>query len=123
MQQFELTLHPEKTKIVYCKNYYRTEKHDNGSFTFLSYSFQPRVIDDKFGREKKLVVFGAAICNAAKTSIRTKLKEVFWTKRGSLTAEGLGDKLNTKIRGCINYYSKFARLEVQGILLFKPPDT
>jgi len=109
MQDFELMLHPEKTKIVYCKNYYRIEKHDNESFTFLSYSFQPRVIDDKFGREKKLVVFSAAIGNAAKTSIRTKLKEVFWAKRGSLTAQGLADKLNPKIRGWINYYSKFGR--------------
>ncbi|MCW3107137.1 MAG: ltrA [Segetibacter sp.] len=118
MQEFELTLHPEKTKIVYCKNYYRTEKHDNESFTFLSYSFQPRVIDDKFGREKKLVVFGAAICNAAKTSIRTKLKEVFRTKRGSLTAQGLADKLNPKIRGWINYYSKFGREKACGVFYY-----
>ena len=29
MQEFELTLHPEKTKIVYCKNYQRHERHDN----------------------------------------------------------------------------------------------
>jgi retron-type reverse transcriptase len=29
MQEFELTLHPEKTKMVYCKNYQRIDKHDN----------------------------------------------------------------------------------------------
>ena len=93
MQKFELTLHPEKTKIVYCKNYQRNDKHDNESFIFLSYSFQPRVIDDKFGREKRLVVFGAAICNAAKTSIRKALREVFCTRRGSITEESLANKL------------------------------
>src|SRR5674476_1425963 len=54
MQEFELTLHPEKTKIVYYKNYQRTEKHDRKSFTFLSYSFQPRTVKDKFGRAKHL---------------------------------------------------------------------
>jgi group II intron reverse transcriptase/maturase len=118
MQEFELTLHPEKTKIVYCKNYYRTEKHDNESFTFLSYSFQPRVIPDKFGRKKLLVVFGAAICNAAKTSIRTALKEVFWTRRSSHTKETLADKLNPKIRGWINYYSKFGREKVCGVFYY-----
>ena len=26
MQEYELTLHPEKTKIVYCKNYRRNER-------------------------------------------------------------------------------------------------
>ncbi len=41
MGAFDLTLHPEKTKIVYARNYQRTEKHDKESFTFLSYSFQP----------------------------------------------------------------------------------
>ena len=75
MQQYELELHPEKTKIVYCKNYQRPEKHDNNSFTFLSYSFQPRTVKDKFGRKKRLVVFNAAISQQAKTSIRTKLRE------------------------------------------------
>jgi group II intron reverse transcriptase/maturase len=118
MQQFELTLHPEKTKIVYCKNYYRTEKHDNESFTFLSYSFQPRTIADKFGRAKQLLVFSAAICNAAKTRIRTALKEVFWTRRGSLTAEGLANKLNPKIRGWINYYSKFGATKTHVVFYY-----
>lgn len=118
MQAFELALHPEKTKMVYCKNYYRTEKHDNESFTFLSYSFQPRVIDDKFGRKKHLVVFGAAICNDAKTSIRKALKEVFWTKRGSHTAEWLADKLNPKIRGWMNYYSRFGKEKVCGVFYY-----
>ncbi|HZH64601.1 MAG TPA: group II intron reverse transcriptase/maturase, partial [Flavisolibacter sp.] len=49
MEQYKLELHPDKTKIVYCKNYMRNEKHENNSFTFLSYSFQPRTIKDKFG--------------------------------------------------------------------------
>lgn len=43
MQKAEPQLHPEKTKIVYCPNYRRKERHDNASFTFLSYSFQPRM--------------------------------------------------------------------------------
>jgi len=44
MQEFELTLHPEKTKIVYCKNYQRPERHDNESFTFLSYSASEQLL-------------------------------------------------------------------------------
>ena len=80
MQEYELELHPEKTKIVYCKNYQRNDKHDNESFTFLSYSFQPRTVKDKFGREKRLLVFSAAISNEAKTRIRTTIREVLPTQ-------------------------------------------
>ena len=118
MQDFELTLHPEKTKIVYCKNYQRPDGYENESFTFLSYAFQPRVIDDKFGRSKSIVVFAAAICNAAKKSIRTALKEVFWTRRGAHTFESLAVKLNPKIRGWINYYSKFGKEKVYGVFYY-----
>lgn len=34
LQGFGLELHPEKTKLVYCKNYLRKEKHEHNSFTF-----------------------------------------------------------------------------------------
>src|SRR5674476_662502 len=107
MQQYELELHPEKTKIVYCKNYQRHDKHDNNSFTFLSYSFQPRTVKDKFGRKKRLVVFNAAISQQAKTSIRGKLREVLPTRWSNQTLEWFAEKLNPKIRGWVNYYAKF----------------
>jgi hypothetical protein len=42
LRGFELELNAEKTKLVYCKNDRRKEKHEHESFTFLSYSFQPR---------------------------------------------------------------------------------
>lgn len=111
MNEFELTLHPEKTKIVYCRNYQRTEKHDNESFTFLSYSYQPRAIKDKFGREKMILVFGAAICQNARTSIKAALREVVKTRWSTQTLEWFAKKLNPKIRGWINYYTKFNRDE------------
>ena len=118
MQQFELTLHPEKTKIVYCKNYQRSEKHDSESFTFLSYSFQPRTVKDKFSRTKRLLVFSAAICNAAKTSIRTAIKEVLRTQWSTQSLEWFADKLNPKIRGWINYYARFNRDEAHGVFYY-----
>ena len=109
MQQYKLELHPDKTKIVYCQNYMRNEKHENNSFTFLSYSFQPGTIKDKFGRKKRLVVFNAAISQKAKTSIREKLRGVLRTQWSNQTLEWFADQLNPKIRGWINYYAKFNR--------------
>jgi RNA-directed DNA polymerase len=107
MQHYELELHPEKTKIVYCKNYLRNEMHDNNSFTFLSYSFEPRTVKDKFDRKKCLVVFSAAISQQAKASIREKLREALPTMWSNQTLEWFAQRLNPKIRGWINYYAKF----------------
>lgn len=118
MQQYELELHPEKTKIVYCKNYQRNDKHDNNSFTFLSYSFQPRTIRDKFGRKNRLVVFNAAISQQAKTSIRTKLREVLRTRWSDKPIEWFADKLNPKIRGWVNYYTRFNRYETYQVFYY-----
>lgn len=118
MQEYELELHPEKTKIVYCKNYQRQERHDNESFTFLSYSFQPRTIKSKFGRGKRLLVFGAAICNAAKTSIRTVIKTVLPTQWNTQKLEWFAQRLNPKIRGWINYYSLFNKDEAHGVFYY-----
>jgi len=114
MEEYELTLHPGKTKLVYCRNYRRTERHEHESFTFLSYSFQPRMLRDKFGR-KVYLAFGGAISSRAKASIRKAIREVFnprWTER---TLEGFAKQLNPKIRGWINYYTRFYRQEALAV--------
>jgi len=118
MQEYELELHPDKTKIVYCKNYQRQDRHDNESFTFLSYSFQPRTIKSKFGGAKRLLVFGAAIYNAAKTNIRTVIKTVLPTQWNTQKLEWFAQRLNPKIRGWINYYSLFNKDEAHGVFYY-----
>ena len=42
MAEVGLRLHPDKTRIVYCKDSNRRGKFDNISFTFLGYTFRPR---------------------------------------------------------------------------------
>jgi RNA-directed DNA polymerase len=37
-----LQLHPDKTRIVYCKDDRRRGSFEHTSFTFLGYTFQPR---------------------------------------------------------------------------------
>ncbi len=107
MSEYLLTLHPEKTKVVYCKNYRRNEDYDQNSFTFLSYTFRPRAAKDKFDPKKLIVLFNGAISNAAKTSIRKAIRKVLNPKWINGTLEGLANVLNPKIRGWINYYGKF----------------
>src|SRR6266550_3623435 len=45
-----LELHPEKTKIVYCKDGLRKGKHTNEKFDFLGYEFGPRRPKNRNGK-------------------------------------------------------------------------
>jgi RNA-directed DNA polymerase len=114
---FELELHPEKTKLVYCKNYQRKEQHEHNSFTFLSYSFQPRGMRNR-ERTNKLTVFSAAICCKAKTYIRQGIKAVFDPRHTQVSLERVAVKLNPKIRGWLNYYCKYNRWEAEKVFVY-----
>jgi len=41
-------LHPDKTRIVYCKDADRRGDHEVTSFTFLGYTFRPRLAKNKW---------------------------------------------------------------------------
>ncbi|MFN6946253.1 MAG: group II intron reverse transcriptase/maturase [Cytophagaceae bacterium] len=105
---FDLELHPEKTKIVYCKDDLRKGNHTQESFTFLSYSFQPRSYKtgNKAGKKMK-ILFSAAISNAAKTSIREAIRKILNPNYSTFNLEYFAEKLNPKLRGWYNYYSKY----------------
>jgi RNA-directed DNA polymerase len=114
---FELELHPEKTKLVYCKNYRRKEQHEHNSFTFLSFSFQPRGMRNH-ERKSKFTVFSAAICCKAKTYIRQRIRLVFNPRNTQVTLVSTAKKLNPKIRGWLNYYCKFNPTEAKNVFVY-----
>jgi len=45
-----LELHPAKTRIVYCKDADRRGDHEITSFTFLGYTFRPRLAKNRWGK-------------------------------------------------------------------------
>jgi len=49
MAQVGLELHPDKTRIVYCKDVDRTGFHEHEQFTFLGYTFRPRLSKSRHG--------------------------------------------------------------------------
>ena len=49
-RQCGLELHPDKTRIVYCKDINRQGDFQCVQFTFLGYTFRPRKAVDKYGR-------------------------------------------------------------------------
>ncbi len=50
LAEFGLELHPDKTKVVYCRDDDRRGDHDTTSFTFLSYTFRPRLAKNRYGK-------------------------------------------------------------------------
>ncbi len=67
--------HPEKTKIIYCKDYRRKENYPVVKFDFPGYSFQPRTC--KSNRDGKLFLgFDCAISISSKKRIADKMEEL-----------------------------------------------
>ena len=52
-------------------------------------------------------MFSAAICCKAKAFIREKIRAVFNPRNTTVSLEMTAIKLNPKIRGWLNYYSRF----------------
>ncbi len=106
MNNIELELHPEKTKIVYCKDYRRQEKYPIVKFDFLGYSFQPRTSKSK--RNQGLFLgFDCAISISSRKRIADKLEELKVEKMTFKSIVGIAQKLNPLIRGWIQYYGKY----------------
>ena len=105
MKEVGLELHPEKTKIVYCKDDDRREAYPRTSFDFLSYTFRPRRSKNRWG--KHFINFTPAISNQAAKLIRQTSRGWNWPVRSDKTLEDLARMFNPIIRGWINYYSRY----------------
>ncbi|ULQ54851.1 hypothetical protein KJS93_16545 [Flavihumibacter fluvii] len=103
---------------MYCKSWKRKKQHEHNSFTFLSYSFQPRSKPNTFGRNDKFAVFSPAICCKAKAFIREKIRAVFNPRNTQVSLEQTSAKLNPKIRGWLNYYIRFGKCSAANVFLY-----
>lgn len=106
MQQCGLELHPEKTKLVYCRDYRRKDKHPLVKFDFLGFTFQSRpAMSKKTGQ--LFLGYDCAISISSRKRIADKLEELEITNSGFDSIVGLAQFLNPYIRGWVNYYGKF----------------
>ncbi len=105
LKQCGLELHPEKTKIVYCKDSFRNGNHPNENFDFLGYSFRPRLSKDRYG--KFFVSFLPAVSDEVAKSIRRTIRGWRIHRMTDKSIKDLGCMFNSVIRGWINYYGQF----------------
>lgn len=106
-----LEIHPEKSRIVYCKDGKRTDDYEVIQFDFLGYSFRPR---QSFNRRtgKAFSSFLPEPSAAAKRSIAQEVRRWRLQLKSSLSLEQLAKLLNPKIRGWVNYFSCFGRWQI-----------
>jgi RNA-directed DNA polymerase len=105
LKQCGLELHPEKTKIVYCKDSFRQGNHANEKFDFLGYRFRPRLSKDRYG--KFFVSFLPAVSDEVAKSIRRTIRGWRIHRMTDKSLKDLAFMFNSVIRGWINYYGQF----------------
>src|SRR4051794_20451471 len=97
MQQVGLRLHPDKTRIVYCKDSNRRGEHEHTSFVFLGYAFWPREARRKNGTS--FTSFLPAISPEALKAKSVRLRELRIHRRTDLTLNDLARWLNPIVAG------------------------
>ena len=108
-----LTMHPQKSKIVYCKDRSRAQTYPNVTFTFLGFQFRPRRAQTKYGQVSTSFLPG--VSPAALKRMRDQVRE--WRLAGQ-TSKPLGEvakQCNSTIRGWWNYYGAFYRSAMHGL--------
>lgn len=105
MNEVGLELHPEKTKIVYCKDDDRREDYPTIGFDFLGYTFRPRRSKSRWG--KYFINFTPAISNKAAKAIRQQVRSWRWHLRSDKSLEDLSRMFNSNIQGWINYFGRY----------------
>lgn len=106
LQECGLTLHPEKTKVVYCKDDNRSGWYPTKKFTFLRYTFQSRRAQNQTTGQK-FTNFLPAVSKEAGKKFRTRIKELGILRMRHLTTDELAHQLNQRLRGWYEYFRHY----------------
>ena len=107
MQDCGLELHPEKTKVVYCKDDDRRRSYPNEKVDVLGYTFRPRRSKNREGRH--FINFSSAVSDKAVRGIRKEIRSWNLHLRSDKSIEDLSRMFNPIIRGWLQYYGRFYR--------------
>lgn len=109
-----LTLHPDKTQIVYCKDGQRKKKYPNTSFDFLGYTFRCRCVNS--GKHNSVFAsFTPAVSNEAVKSMRAKTRQLNWRNRTELSLGDIAKECNPILSGWLHYYGRYHRSQMQEV--------
>ena len=110
-----LELHPDKTKIIYCKDSNRRGEYSINQFDFLGYTFRQRVVkNDKLN--KTFVSFSPAVSKNASKAMRAKIRAMNLRNRTDLELDNIAKIYNPILNGWLNYYGKYHFSEMNSVL-------
>jgi RNA-directed DNA polymerase len=107
MVEVGLALHPDKTKIVYCKDRQRRGSYPLTSFTFLGYTFRPR--EARRGDSKPFLAFTPAVSPQAMAKMGREVRRWRVHLHTGLDVDELAEWVNPIVAGWMNYYGRFHR--------------
>jgi RNA-directed DNA polymerase len=105
LAQVGLELHPDKTRIVYCKDADRRGSYEHTQFTFLGYTFRPRLARSRHGRF--FVSFLPAVSKEAVKAMSREVRSWHIARRSDKSLGDLARMFNSIVQGWINYYGRF----------------
>lgn len=112
-EECKLELHPDKTRIVYCKDDDRRGDYPEIQFDFLGYTFRPRRSKNKYG--KFFINFTPAVSNKAKKAMCQTIHGWRLHLKPDKALEDLSRMFNPVIRGWVNYYGRFYKSELYSV--------
>lgn len=109
-----LELHPQKIKIVYCKDDERRGDYPVIGFDFLGYTFRPRRSKNRWG--KHFINFSPAVSRKASKAMRRELRSWNLQLRSDKALEDLARMFNAVICGWVNYYGAYYQSALYPVL-------
>jgi len=110
-----LEMHPDKTKIVYCKDGSRNGQYPNTKFDFLGYTFRARLVKNR-KRNSMFVNFTPAVSSKAVTTMRQTTRSWNFRNRSDLSLHEIARMYNPVLRGWLSYYGQFSASAMYPVL-------
>ncbi|MFD8565207.1 group II intron reverse transcriptase/maturase [Streptosporangium canum] len=107
MAEVGLQLHPDKARIVYCKEDRRRGSYAHTSFTFLGFTFRPRGVRTKTGKMR--CGFNPAVSKDALKRMSATVRAWRLHHRTGSSEHDLARRINPIVRGWMQYYGAFYR--------------
>ena len=114
LAQCGLEVHPDKTRIVYCKDANRPGTFAHERFDFLGYTFGPRSAKGKAG--KLFVNFLPAASDDALKEMGRTLRGWRLHRHSDRSLEDLAEWVNPVVRGWLTYFGRFYPSRLSGLL-------
>jgi len=116
MEECYLQLHPEKSKIVYCKDNRRKEEYKENKINFLGYTFMARDVQSHKG--ERFLGYIPAMSDKAKKKFKQKIRDCKIIKVYETRIEDIAEKINPILRGVINYFKHYYKTEMKDIFYY-----